>query len=34
LPVIQVETGETITIGELGSVYSDEWMRLMTGSSG
>jgi hypothetical protein len=32
LPVTQVETGDTITIGDLGAVYSNEWMRLMTGS--
>jgi hypothetical protein len=30
LPVIQVETGDTITLGELETVYSDEWMQLMT----
>jgi len=31
LPVIQVETGDIITLGELETVYSDEWMQLMTG---
>jgi len=32
LPVIQVETGETTKLGDLQSVYSNEWMQLMTGS--
>jgi hypothetical protein len=31
LPVIQVETGEIITLGDLGTVYSDQWMQFMTG---
>ena len=30
-PVIQVETGDIVTLGELEPVYSDEWMRLMAG---
>jgi hypothetical protein len=33
LPVIQVETGETILLGDLEPVYSGEWMALMTGAS-
>src|ERR1700739_670522 len=33
LPVTQVETGDLITLGELETVYSDEWMQLMTGCS-
>lgn len=32
LPVIQIDSGKTISLGELQSVYSDEWMQLMTGS--
>ena len=31
LPVVQVETGDIITLGELETVYSDEWRQLMTG---
>jgi hypothetical protein len=31
LPVIQVETDNIITLGELETVYSDEWMQIMTG---
>jgi hypothetical protein len=33
LPVVQVETGDIIRLGDLETVYSDEWMRLMTGST-
>jgi len=33
LPVSHVETGNIITLGELDTVYSDEWLQLMTGSS-
>jgi hypothetical protein len=31
LSVVQVETGDTITLGDLESLYSDGWMQLMTG---
>jgi len=31
LPVMQVETGDLITLGELETVYSDEWIQLITG---
>jgi hypothetical protein len=31
LPVVQVETGDIITLGDLEMVYSEEWMQLMTG---
>lgn len=31
LPVVNVETGEVIRIGDLGSVYSNEWLEIMTG---
>ena len=31
LPVIHVETGDIITLGDLETVYSDEWMQLITG---
>jgi hypothetical protein len=31
LPVVQVETGDIIKLADLESVYSDEWMQLMTG---
>jgi hypothetical protein len=31
LPVMQVETGKIIALGDLETVYSDEWMQLMTG---
>ncbi len=31
LPVVNVETGESIRLGELGSVYSKEWLESMMG---
>lgn len=31
MPLIQVETGDLIFLGDLKTVYSDEWMQLMTG---
>jgi hypothetical protein len=31
LPVVQVETGDIIKLADLESVYSDEWIQLMTG---
>jgi hypothetical protein len=31
LPLIHVETGNIVTLGGLESVYSDEWLQLMTG---
>jgi hypothetical protein len=33
LPVVNTETGETINIGELQSIYSEEWMAAMTGQT-
>lgn len=33
LPVVNTETGETMKIGELASVYSEEWLMAMTGSA-
>jgi hypothetical protein len=33
LSVVQVETGDIIKLSDLESVYSDEWMQLMTGSA-
>lgn len=33
LPFVQVETGNTVTLDDLETVYSDEWMRLMTGGA-
>jgi hypothetical protein len=33
LPVVQVEMGNILTLGDLETVYSDEWMRLMTGGT-
>jgi hypothetical protein len=33
LPVIRVETGEISTLGDLETVYSDEWIQIMTGST-
>jgi hypothetical protein len=30
---VQVETGNTVTLDDLETVYSDEWMRLMTGGA-
>lgn len=33
LPVINVETGDISTLGDLKNVYSDEWLQLMTGST-
>ncbi|MDQ0133133.1 hypothetical protein J2T08_001034 [Neorhizobium galegae] len=31
LPIIDVETGKQTTLGELGYLYSDEWLKLMRG---
>ena len=31
LPVVDVETGQQKTLGELGPLYSDEWLKLMRG---
>jgi hypothetical protein len=33
LPVVRTETGETLTLGELGPVYSDNWLQQMVGVS-
>jgi hypothetical protein len=33
LPVVQVETGDILTLAGLESIYSDEWMQLMAGSA-
>lgn len=33
LPVVNVETGSTVQLGDLGSVYSDEWLSAMTGKT-
>jgi hypothetical protein len=32
LPVVNVETGETIRLGSLESAYSKEWLEIMTGA--
>lgn len=32
LPVVNVETGETMRLGDLESVYSKEWLEAMTGA--
>jgi hypothetical protein len=31
MPVVNVETGETVRLGDLDKVYSDEWLERMTG---
>ena len=33
LPVVNVETGETIRLGDLESVYSKEWLEIMRGAA-
>jgi hypothetical protein len=33
LPVVNVETGETVRLGDLKSVYSKEWLEKMTGAT-
>jgi hypothetical protein len=33
LPVVNVETGETTRLGDLNSVYSNEWLESMTGKA-
>jgi hypothetical protein len=32
LPVVNTETGESVTLGELGPVYSDDWLSQIAGS--
>jgi hypothetical protein len=33
LPVVDVETGNTLRLGDLESVYSKEWLERMTGTA-
>jgi hypothetical protein len=33
LPVVNVETGETMMLGDLESVYSKEWLEYMMGAA-